>query len=94
MENFKKKNKQAVAAYVKEDEREQLQFHSSVVLNITYWAIYERFHNAVLQLKNIDSKGNTNKEQVERSLLSIQIPSTWQEFQGLLCLNSAEEKKR
>ena len=28
--------------------------HASVVLNVTYWTIYEKFHEMVLQIKTID----------------------------------------
>ena len=39
---------------LQENETDEVNFHAAVVLNTIYWALYENFHSAVMQIK-IDS---------------------------------------
>ena len=37
--------------HLKENETDEVDFHAAAVLNTMYWALYENFHNAVMQIK-------------------------------------------
>ena len=37
--------------HLKENETDEVDFHAAAVLNTIYWALYENFHNAVMQIK-------------------------------------------
>ena len=59
-----KEIRDAFAATLEEKERHEVYLHASVVLNVTYWTIYEKFHEMVLQIKearNSFSFFQTNK---------------------------------
>ena len=49
-----KEIRDAFAATLEEKERHEVYKHVSVVLNVTYWTIYEKFHEMVLQIKTTD----------------------------------------
>ena len=46
-----KEIRDAFSATLEEKERYEVDLHATVVLNATYWTIYEKFHEAVLQIK-------------------------------------------
>ena len=48
-----KEIRDAFSATLEEKERYEVYLHASVVLNVTYWTIYEKFHEMVLQIKDV-----------------------------------------
>ncbi|XP_068672759.1 uncharacterized protein [Montipora foliosa] len=44
---------------LQENETDEVNFHAAVVLNTIYWALYENFHSAVMQIKIDTDKRKT-----------------------------------
>ena len=45
---------------LQENETDEVNYHAAVVLNIIYWALYENFHSAVMQIKTDIDKQKTH----------------------------------
>ena len=66
---------------------------ASVVLNVTNWTIYEKFHEMVLQIKTTDIRLTKRKA----NQFQMKLPQTlwtWREFLAQPYINCVKERKK
>ena len=63
----------AFAATLEEKERHQVDIHATAVLNATYWTIYGKFHEAVLQIKIDKAKSQPTADEGADAVVASDI---------------------
>ena len=68
-----KEIRDAFAATLEEKERHEVYLHASVVLNVTYWTIYEKFHEMVLQIKIDKAKSQSISDEGQDAVVASDV---------------------
>ena len=68
-----KEIRDAFAATLEEKERHEVYLHASVVLNVTYWTIHEKFHEMVLQIKIDKAKSQSISDESQDAVVASDI---------------------
>ena len=81
---------------LQENETDEVNYHAAVVLNTIYWALYENFHSAVMQIKIDIDKHKTHTILQVKARILLSIPTLWTllEYLGRRCISYGKEGKR